>query len=95
MLESFNAWAESMRFAGEVQGVISMRLMRLAQGGPQADAEAQLMIAEKIEAFADAEIAIAQALAEGEGIMVAAERGYAPLRRRVGANSRRLALSAA
>ena len=95
MLESFNAWVESMRFAWEVQGVVAMRLVRLAQGGAQADAEAQLMIAEKIEAFADAEIAIAQALAEGEDFIVAAERGYAPLRRCVAANSHRLALSAA
>ena len=47
MLKSFNAWVESMRFAWEVQGVVAMRLVRLAQGGAQADAEAQLMIAEK------------------------------------------------
>ncbi len=95
MLESFNAWVESMRFACEVQGVVAMRLMRLAQGGAQADAEAQLMIAEKIEAFADAEIAMAQALSEGEDFLAAAERGYAPLRRCVSANNRRLTLSAA
>ena len=69
-----------MRFACEVQGVISMRLMRLAQGGPQAAAETQLMIAEKIEAFANAEVAMTRALSDGEGIMVAAERAYAPLR---------------
>lgn len=91
MLESFNAWAETLRFACEVQNVISMRLLRISQGGPQAAAEAQLMVAEKIEAFADAEAAIAQALSAGEGFIVAAERGYAPLRRRVGANSSRLA----
>ena len=95
MLESFNALAETLRFACEVQNVISMRLMRISQGGPQAAAEAQLMIAEKIEAFADAEAAIAQALSGGEGIMVAAERGYAPLRRCVGANSSRLARAVA
>jgi hypothetical protein len=86
-----NAWVESVRFACEVQGVISLRLLRLAQGGPQAEVEARLMIAEKIEAFADAKSAIAKALCDGEGFMVAAERGYAPLRRRVGANSSRLA----
>ena len=91
MLESFNAWAETVRFAYEVQNVISMRLLRISQGGPQAAAEAQLMVAEKIEAFADAEAAIAQAFSDGEGIMVAAERGYAPLRQCVGANSSRLA----
>jgi hypothetical protein len=91
VLESFNAWAETLRFACEVQNVISMRLLRISQGGPQAAAEAELMIAEKIEAFADSEAAIAQALSAGEGIMVAAERGYALLRRCVGANSSRLA----
>lgn len=91
MLESWNAWIESVRFACEVQGVISMRLLRLAQGGPQAAVEARLMIAEKFDALADAETAIAKALSDGEGFMVAAERGYAPVRRCVGANSNRLA----
>lgn len=91
MLESMNAWIESVRFACEVQSVISMRLMRLAQGGPQAAAEAHLMIAEKIDAFTDAEVALTQALSNGEGIMAAAERAYAPLRRCVHANSGRLA----
>ena len=62
VLESFNAWAETVRFACEVQNVVSLRLLRMAQGGPQAAAEAELMIAEKIAAFADAEAAIAQAL---------------------------------
>jgi hypothetical protein len=91
MLESMNAWVESLRFACEVQGVISMRLLRMAQGGPQAVVEANLMIAEKIRAFADVEVALAKALSDGEGIMIAAERAYAPLRRCVGANSSRLA----
>ena len=68
-----------------------MRLIRLAQGGPQAAVEARLMIAEKFDAFADAEVAIAKAFSDGEGFMVAAERGYAPLRQCVGANSSRLA----
>jgi hypothetical protein len=91
VLDSMNAWIETLRFACEVQGVVSMRLARLAQGGPQAAVEAELMIAEKLEAFADAEVAMLRALSDGEGIMVAAERGYAPLRRCVGANSSRLA----
>jgi len=91
VLESWNTWIETVRFACEVQGVISMRLLRLAQGGPQAAVEAHLMIAEKFDALADAETAIAQALSDGEGFMVAAERGYAPVRRCVGANSNRLA----
>jgi hypothetical protein len=89
-----NGWIESVRFACEVQGVISMRLARLAQGGPQAAMEAHQMIAEKMDAFVEAEAAITKALADGEGFMVAAERAYAPVRQRVGANSRRLLLAA-
>jgi hypothetical protein len=76
-----NAWIESVRFACEVQGVISMRLICFAQGGPEADAEARLMVSEKMAAFADAEVALANSLFAGENIMVAAERAYAPLRR--------------
>ena len=90
MLESMNAWFESVRFACEVQGVISMRLLFLAQGGPEAEMEARLMVSEKMAAFADAEVALANALFAGEGFMAAAERAYAPLRRCVHANSSRL-----
>lgn len=90
MPEALNTWFESVRFAYEVQGVISMRLMRLAQGGPQAAAEADRMIAEKIDALADAEVALLNALAHGEGFAIAAERAYLPVRRCVQANSRRL-----
>ena len=85
-----NAWIESVRFACEVQGVISMRLMFLAQGGPEAEVEARLMVSEKMAAFADAEMALASSLFAGENIMVAAERAYVPLRQCVAANSSRL-----
>ncbi|MGD0025078.1 MAG: hypothetical protein ABSC37_10720 [Xanthobacteraceae bacterium] len=57
-----------------MQGIISMRLVRLTQGGPQAAAEANLMIAEKVDAFADAGVALVNALAHGEGFLIAAER---------------------
>jgi hypothetical protein len=93
MIASFDPWLEPLRFACEVQQVIAMRLMALARGGPQAETEAQLMVEEKIEAFADAEAALANALFAGETIMVAAERAYAPVRSRVHANSDRLAHS--
>ena len=90
MLEVLNLRFESARFANEVQSVISMRLMRLAQGGPQAKAEADRMVTEKIDAFADAEVALLNSLVHGEGFLIAAERAYLPVRRRVHANSRRL-----
>jgi hypothetical protein len=91
VFESLNSWLESVRFACEVQGVISMRLVRLAQGGPQAAAEAHQMIAEKLDAFADTEATLVNALANGEDLMVAGERAYASVRACVHANSRRLA----
>ncbi len=90
MRESLKTWLESVRFACEVQAVISMRLARLAQGGPQAAAEAHQMIVEKLDAFADAEAALVKSLASGEDLAVAAERACAPVRRCVHANSRRL-----
>jgi hypothetical protein len=68
VFSSLNNWLESMRFACEVQGVIAMRPARLAQGGPQAAAEANWMIAEKVDAFADAGVALVNALAHGEGL---------------------------
>jgi hypothetical protein len=91
MQEIFDSWLESVRFACEAQGVISMRLTLLVEGGPQAEAEAQQMIAEKLDALADAEVAILKSLSGGEGLMAAAKRGYAPVARRVHDNSCRLA----
>ena len=86
-------WAnccEAVRFGCEAHGVISARLLLLASGDPNAAAEVGLMISEKIIAFADAQAAAEQALAEGRGIYQAAEQAYQPLRERVRANSQRL-----
>lgn len=79
-----------MRFVSEVQSVIWMRLMRLGQGGPQAVAEAKWMITEKVDAFADAGAALINALAQGEGALIAADRAYTTVSRSVRANNRRL-----
>jgi hypothetical protein len=89
--ESSNDWVEFVRFTCEVQSVILLRVLRLAQGGPGANVEAFRMIAEKFDALAEAEAAMADAFAHGEVLMVAAERAYAPVRRRVHANNERLA----
>ena len=86
---------EFVRFACEVQSVIAMRLMRLAQGGHTAELEAERMVAEKFEALVEAETAMADALVHGEELMVAAERAYEPVRERVHANNCRLMATAA
>lgn len=91
MADIWANWIEAMRFSCEAQGVISARLMVFASGAPNAAAEAERMITEKVAAFADARIAAERALADGLGIFAAAERAYLPVRHCVHANSERLA----
>jgi hypothetical protein len=90
MADFWATWIEAVRFTCEAQGVISARLMLFASGAPNAAIEAERMIAEKLAAFSDAHSAAEQALAEGLGLYVAAERAYLPLRHCVRANSDRL-----
>jgi hypothetical protein len=84
-------WIEALRFGCEAQGVISARLMLFACGAPNAAAEAERMVSEKIAAFSDAHIAAERALADGLGFYAAAQSAYLPLQRAVRANSTRLA----
>ena len=90
MSNFWSNWVEAMRFTCEAQNVISLRLLLLTSGGPGLADEVIRMMSEKVDAFAKAEIAATQALADGCGIDVAAERAYAPLQRSVHANSVRL-----
>ena len=87
MHDLLNDWLEAVRFACEAQGVISMRLTRMAGGGVE---EIETMVVEKIEAVIEAQAAAIDALDHGEGLRAAAERAYAPFCRRVHANSLRL-----
>jgi hypothetical protein len=81
---------EAVRFTCEAQAVMSARMMLFAIGDAAAAAEAYRMISEKAIAFADAQAAAEQALADGRGIYEAAEQAYLPLRDCVHENSRRL-----
>ena len=83
-------WVEAVRFTCEVQSVISLRLLLLASGGSGSTDEVVRMIFEKVDAFARADIAATQAIVDGCGIAVAAERAFGPLQRCVHANSLRL-----
>jgi hypothetical protein len=85
-----SAWFEAARFGADMQRVIALRMMRLASGGPLAASEAQRMVSEKVSAFGEAQGAIMAALATGSSLDAAAARAYAPYRRRVRANNRRL-----
>jgi hypothetical protein len=74
----------------EAQGVIAMRLVKIAAGGPAADAECHLMVAEKFAAYAAAHGVAAAALASGKSFPDAAALALVPVRREVRANHRRL-----
>lgn len=49
-----NPFLSSMMLAVEAQRVIEMRLIRMAWGGAEAQHEAQLMVAEKVDAAIEA-----------------------------------------
>jgi hypothetical protein len=57
----WNAWLaltfQASRLTWDAQGVIGLRLMKLAGGGPAAASEASSMIIEKVAAFSEAQAA--------------------------------------
>jgi hypothetical protein len=73
---------EAMMMALEANGVIGLRLMKVAHGGVDASDEVILMVREKLEAAAEA-----QATVLGGGSIAAVLIGY---RQRVALNARRL-----
>jgi hypothetical protein len=83
-------WFEAARFGADMQRVIALRMIRLACGGPLAQTEARRMVAEKAAAFGEAQTALMTALVTGGSLEAAAVKAYAPYRRTVRANSRRL-----
>ena len=62
-MRAWNAWfalsSQAALLGLEAQGVIALRLMRLAAGGALAESEASRMIAEKVEALGEAQTAAA------------------------------------
>jgi hypothetical protein len=90
MIAFWRQWIDAGRFAFDTQCVITLRMMRLASGGPTVAAETQRMITEKVGALAAAQVAGALALASGKSAGIAAGRAMTPVRRCVRANRRRL-----
>lgn len=90
MFKALDHWFEAARFGADVQQVMTLRIMRIASGGPGAATEAQQMVSEKLAAFGESQVALMTALATGRSFDSAAELAYAPYRRCVRANSRRL-----
>ena len=82
----FDAWS----LGAESSAVIGLRLMKMAAGGPAADAEAALMVSEKIKAGLALK-AMAMTGRLGATPHRAAATAVAHYRRKVRANRRRLA----
>lgn len=80
---------EAAVLSAEAAQVIGLRTARLAAGGPTAEAEAQRMVAEKVEA-AQAWAAMAMTGALGFTAPRMASKTLAHYRRKVRANRRRL-----
>ena len=74
----------------EAQGVIVLRMLRLAAGGAPAEAEASRMVTEKIWAAAEAHVAAATALLCGHEQHVVAGKALTVYGQHVRANRRRL-----
>jgi hypothetical protein len=70
--------------------VIALRLMKIAGAAPDTGTECARMVTEKIKAAADAQRAVAVALAQGKSTRTATKRTMTPIKRRVRANHRRL-----
>jgi len=90
MLELWSDWIDAATMAVESQSVIAMRLLKIAAGGAAADAECEMMVAEKFAAAAAAHSAATTALFSGKSLPEAAARALAPVRLRVRANHERL-----
>ena len=90
MLDFWTEWIDAAALGFEAQGVIAMRLMRIAAGGAAADAECRLMVAEKFAAITAAHDAASAALFSGKSLQAATALALVPMRRRVRANHRRL-----
>ncbi len=93
-LQMWNAWCslslQAAQLGFEAQGVMALRLMRLATPGARRQTEARRMVTEKVAALAQAPtVAAATAVRGGSGPQVAAKvlRVY---KKRVRANKRRL-----
>ncbi|HZC57799.1 MAG TPA: hypothetical protein VE396_17405 [Xanthobacteraceae bacterium] len=93
-VQLWNAWlalsSETARLGFEAQRVMALRLMRLAGGGAKADAESRRMVAEKVEAFAEAHAAATAVFAGGGSHHSAAEKVLGVYKKRVRRNGRRL-----
>lgn len=80
---------DSFALGAEAQGVMALRMLKLAGGGAAAAAETQLMISEKMKAASQVQAQVLTSLLTGSGHL-APQRAVSQYRRKVRANRRRL-----
>jgi len=89
-----NAWFSIARDAGrlaiEAQGVVALRLARLARGGKRGSAEARRVIVEKADALGEANAAATRSLLAGDSAPDVVDKAMRIYKRRVTRNRRRL-----
>jgi hypothetical protein len=90
MLQFWSDWVDAAIMAVESQSVIAMRLVKITAGGAAADAECEMMVAEKFAAVTAAHSAATTALFNGQSLQEVAALALAPVRSRVRANHERL-----
>lgn len=81
--------AKAMQMGWDAHQVIGLRMLKAAMGGPEAQKEAELMVAEKAAAAVEAQSAILTAMMTGAGAFAPA-RTLSLYHRKVRANRRRL-----
>jgi len=90
----WNDWCalsfQTARLTWEAQGVIALRMMRLAAPGPRGQNESRRMVTEKVAALAEAQTAAVATALTGGGAPRAAKKALAVYKKRVRANRRRL-----
>jgi hypothetical protein len=93
-IRAWNEWCalslQTARLGWEAQGVIAIRLMRLAAQGSGSKTEARRMITEKAAALAEAQAATVAAIVTGGESRRVAKKVLGVYQKRVRANKRRL-----
>jgi hypothetical protein len=90
----FNPWViltmRAFQLGLEAQNVIALRMLRLASGDARGQDELNRMVMEKMTAVAEAQMAAAAAIMNGNKDHVVARKAMTVFRNHVRANKRRL-----
>jgi hypothetical protein len=86
----FSLSFKAVQLGIDAQNVMALRMMRLASGGTHAQNEMTRMVIEKATAAAEAQVAAVGAAMAGHQDHVIAGKALNVIRKRVGANKRRL-----